>query len=340
MNKNRKKRTIIILIIATVVIAAAVVLLTRPSDDEAEEETTPQVNVPAFNAGNAYRSIVEQCDFGPRVPGTPAQLKCADYIASAFRKLGYHVIEQHTTVTAYDGTPLRCINIFATSDTVSTSRIMLTAHWDSRPWADHDPVEANHKRPVMAANDGASGVAVMLEIARVLHQQKPGVTVDFACLDVEDYGMPEWDKTGDEEKDEASWCLGTQYFAAHLPLPSTPPLYAVNLDMVGGRGARFYQEGFSKRYAPGIVAKVWDAAARAGYASTFPPEDGGYVTDDHLPLNEIAAIPTVDIIPCYKGAESSFGPTWHTTQDTPANIDTTTLKAVGQTMLQLIYNEQ
>ena len=192
----------------------------------------------------------------------------------------------------------------------------------------------------MAANDGASGVAVMLEIARVLHQQKPGVTVDFACLDVEDYGMPEWDKTGDEEKDEASWCLGTQYFAAHLPLPSTPPLYAVNLDMVGGRGARFYQEGFSKRYAPGIVAKVWDAAARAGYASTFPPEDGGYVTDDHLPLNEIAAIPTVDIIPCYKGAESSFGPTWHTTQDTPANIDTATLKAVGQTMLQLIYNEQ
>ena len=137
-----------------------------------------------------------------------------------------------------------------------------------------------------------------------------------------------------------SWCLGSQYFAANLPFADYRPAYAVNLDMVGGKGALFYQEGFSARLAPGVVAKVWAAAEEAGYGSMFPKQPGGYVTDDHLSLIRIASIPAITVIPYYPNyAGSSFGPTWHTVNDTPANIDRNTLEAVGQTMLQLIYNE-
>ena len=216
----------------------------------------------------------------------------------------------------------------------------MSAHWDSRPWADNDPDENNHKTPVLAANDGASGVAVMLELARALMEDKPSVGVDFVCFDAEDYGVAQWDESNYPGDMSNSWCLGSQYFAANLPFADYRPAYAVNLDMVGGKGALFYQEGFSTRLAPGVVAKVWAAAEEAGYGSMFPKQPGGYVTDDHLSLIRIASIPAITVIPYYPNyAGSSFGPTWHTVNDTPANIDRNTLEAVGQTMLQLIYNE-
>lgn len=341
MSKKKKSTTIIIALAILAVAAIAVLKLTKGSGGaEATDNGTSQVSVPQFSAENAYKSIAEQCAFGPRVPNTDAHQKCADYITAEFEKLGFKVLLQKATLNRYDGVPMQNINIFATNDTTSERRILISAHWDSRPWADQDADQDNHKTPVLAANDGASGVAVMLEIARAISENRPNVAVDFVCFDTEDCGTPEWDKTGDTKADESTWCLGSQYFAANLPSQNYRPMYAVNLDMVGGKAARFLQEGFSRHFAQGVVEKIWNAAADAGYSSVFPPEDGGYATDDHLPLNQIAGIPTVDIIPCYADYEHSFGPTWHTIGDTPENIDRNTLKAVGQTMLQLIYNEK
>lgn len=336
-----KKKTIFIILVAIIACAVVAWLLISNSNKEEETETeTDSVSVPQFNASNAYTSIVKQCSFGARVPNTEAHDKCGEYIIAQLKACGLFVKEQRTTVNAFDGTPLKCLNIYATTDTSATQRILISAHWDSRPWADHDPDE-NHHTPVMAANDGASGVAVIIELARIIMRQKPGVAVDFVCLDAEDYGVPEWKKGVDEQKDSESWCLGTQYFAANLPMPNDLTRFAINLDMVGGKGAHFYEEGFSKRYAAPIVDKVWNAAEQAGYGSIFIKQDGGFVTDDHIPLNEIAGIPTIDVIPYYPDlTDGSFGPTWHTVSDTPENIDRNILLAVGQTMLQVIYNEK
>ena len=217
---------------------------------------------------------------------------------------------------------------------------MICAHWDSRPWADNDPDEANHTKPVMAANDGASGVGVMLEIARLLQAdtcQLP-IGIDFVCFDAEDWGSHD---------DNDSWALGAQHWAKVFSQQQTAnshqskPRYGILLDMVGGQGARFYQEGYSKYYANHVVKRVWQAAAVAGFSSYFPQEDGGGITDDHVPVNEVAKIPCIDIINYYPDCEaSSFGPTWHTIHDDMEHLDLGTLKAVGQTLIQVLYTEK
>ena len=233
---------------------------------------------------------------------------------------------------------LKSNNIIASYKPELTTRILLCAHWDSRPWADNDPDSTNWKKPVMAANDGASGVAVMLEVARLLQKADSlKVGVDFVCFDAEDWGVPQW---SDAEDNGDSWALGAQYWAANPHKPGYEARFGILLDMVGGNGARFYQEGMSKEYAPQIVDKVWAAARVAGYESMFPNDQGGYVTDDHIPVNKTAKIPTVDIIPYYPNCQqSSFGPTWHTVNDTMENIDRNTLKAVGQTIIQVLFSE-
>ncbi len=308
------------------------------SAGESAEENGAAV-VPQFDADSAYACIVAQCGFGPRVPGSEAHKRCGEYIVSRFQAIGLAVVEQRMNLTAYDGTVLECLNVFASSDTAAKRRILITAHWDSRPWADNDPDEGNRRKPVPAANDGASGVAVMMELARAVAEQKPAAGVDFACFDAEDYGVAQWDEAGYPGDMSSSWCLGSQYFATNPPYEGYSPLFAVNLDMVGGKGAYFYQEGYSANMASSVVEKVWTAAEKAGCGSVFPRQPGGYVTDDHLPLMRLAGIPAADIIPYYPNYASSFGPTWHSLADTPDNIDRNTLKAVGQTMLQLIYNE-
>lgn len=217
--------------------------------------------------------------------------------------------------------------------------ILLCAHWDSRPWADNDPDSANWHKPIMGANDSASGVAVMLEVARLLHlADSIGIGVDFICFDAEDWGTPQWDEDNDNGN---SWALGAQYWAANPHKENYRPRFGILLDMVGGQGARFYQEGVSLQYAQSIVDKVWKAADTAGYGSMFPKVPGGMVTDDHVPLNETAGIPTVDIIAYYPDCvQSSFGPTWHTVSDNIDNIDRNSLKAVGQTIIQVLFCEK
>lgn len=261
---------------------------------------------------------------------------CGAWIVSMFQKFGMEVSEQRAVLKGYDGTPLMSNNITASYQPQLQQRILLCAHWDSRPWADNDPDEANHQTPVMAANDGASGVAVMLEIARLLQADSCllPVGVDFVCFDAEDWGN---DGVSD------SWALGAQYWSRQLSKSNPRPnyRYGILLDMVGGQGAHFYQEGLSNYYASHVVKRVWQAASVAGFSSFFPQEDGGTITDDHLPVNETAKIPCIDIIPYYPNCKaSSFGPTWHTIHDDMQHIDRSTLKAVGQTLIQVLYTER
>ena len=292
---------------------------------------------PAFCADSALFFCQQQCDFGPRTMNSQAHDACEQWIADKFSQYGLEVIRQKAVLQGYDGTPLRSTNIIASYKPELTSRILLCAHWDSRPWADNDPDEANWHTPVLAANDGASGVAVMLEVARLLSDSL-SIGIDFICFDAEDYGMPQWE-TADDPGD--TWALGAQHWSANLHKQGYTARFGILLDMVGGQGAQFYQELMSKRYASHIVDKVWRAAAVVGYGSFFPMKDGVRITDDHIPVNTVAHIPTIDIIPYYPACEqSSFGPTWHTVDDDMAHLDKTTLQAVGQTIIQVIFSEK
>ena len=262
---------------------------------------------------------------------------CEEWIINKFKGFGLEVETQKADLTGWDGTKLHSTNIIAHFNPQAQRRILICAHWDSRPWADNDPDSTNWRKPVLAANDGASGVGVMLELARLLQNDTTlAIGVDLVCFDAEDYGTPQWAEKNEDS--ENTWALGAQYWAKNLP-ENYKPQFGILLDMVGGQGAKIYQEQFSLRYAASIVDKVWSAARHAGYGSMFTNEVGGQITDDHIPVNE-AGIPTVDVIPCYPDCrQSSFGPTWHTINDDMEHLDINTLKAVGQTLIQVIYSE-
>lgn len=307
-----------------------------------EVEKTDPVG-PVFNADSAYAFTKAQCDFGPRNMNSRGHDLCGEWIVNKFREYGCKVTTQRANLTGYDGTTLRSCNIMASINPEATTRILLCAHWDSRPWADNDPDQSNWKKPIIAANDAASGVAVMLELARIINNGKaekalrPQLGVDFVCFDAEDWGTPQW---ADVPDDADSWALGAQYWSKNLP-QGYEARYGILLDMVGGVGAQFFQEGISLQYAPEIVKKVWRSAREVGFGSYFPKRMGGMVTDDHVPVNRYAKIPTIDIIPFYPDCkQSGFGPTWHTLADNMENIDRNTLRAVGQTLVQVIYKEQ
>ena len=305
------------------------------SNKQVEEVLNPVG--PAFIADSAMAYCQAQCDFGPRTMNSKAHDLCEEWIINKFKGFGLEVETQKADLTGWDGTKLHSTNIIAHFNPQAERRILICAHWDSRPWADNDPDSTNWHKPVLAANDGASGVGVMLEVARLLQNDTTlAIGVDLVCFDAEDYGTPQWAEKNEDS--ENTWALGAQYWAKNLP-ENYKPQFGILLDMVGGQGAKFYQEQFSLRYAASIVDKVWSAARHAGYGSMFTNEVGGQITDDHIPVNE-AGIPTVDIIPFYPDCrQSSFGPTWHTINDDMEHLDINTLKAVGQTLIQVIYSE-
>lgn len=291
-----------------------------------------------FSADSAYKSIVVQCDMGPRVPGSEASARCAKWIAERFGTYGGSVSFHKTSVVTWDGTSVPCTNIVASIFPQASRRILLCAHWDSRPWADNDADETNHHTPVLGANDGASGVAVMLEIARLL-QQSPlkNVGVDFVCFDVEDMGTPGWAEPTDPEQE--TWCLGSKAWCEEMARIGYKAQFGILLDMVGGRGASFAREQVSMHFASDIVTRVWKMAQHRGYGQFFPSTKGGMLIDDHVNVNTIADIPCIDIVPHHTDGPSSFGPTWHTIYDTPENIDPVVLKAVGETILYVLLEE-
>ena len=290
---------------------------------------------PQFEADTTFAYCYQQCAFGPRVMNSSAHDECGKWIASKFEALGCEVELQEASLQGYDGTALRSTNIIAHFQPDKPRHVLLCAHWDSRPWADNDPDSTHWRQPIIGANDGASGVAVLLEVARLLQQTDSlDLGVDFVCFDAEDWGVPQWS----DHSGENSWALGSQYWASHHQTTPYQTLFGILLDMVGGQGAQFYQEGMSLRYAPQVVNYVWRAAHAAGYSGYFPMSAGGSITDDHLPVNEKAGIPTIDIIAYYPDCrESSFGPTWHTVNDDMNHIDKNTLKAVGQTVIQVLF---
>ena len=325
---NRKYIFLSFLIVAT--------LLSSCKSNKQVEEVLNPVG-PAFIADSAMAYCQAQCDFGPRTMNSKAHDLCEEWIINKFKGFGLEVETQKADLTGWDGTKLHSTNIIARFNPQAERRILICAHWDSRPWADNDPDSTNWHKPVLAANDGASGVGVMLEVARLLQNDTTlAIGVDLVCFDAEDYGTPQWAEKNEDS--ENTWALGAQYWAKNLP-ENYKPQFGILLDMVGGQGAKIYQEQNSIRYAASIVDKVWSAARHAGFSSVFANEVGGGVTDDHIPVNE-AGIPTVDIIPFYPDCrQSSFGPTWHTINDDMEHLDINTLKAVGQTLIQVIYSE-
>ncbi|MCR5680173.1 MAG: M28 family peptidase [Prevotella sp.] len=302
----------------------------------ANPQAAPQPVGPEFMADSAFAFCQRQCDFGPRTMNSDAHEHCAQWIAGKFQAYGLAVTKQQATLTGFDGTPLHATNIIASYRPEQPDRILVCAHWDSRPWADNDPDESNHQKPVLAANDGASGVAVMLELARLVSSSAqsaknsaPNYGIDFICFDAEDWGT---------HADGDSWALGSHYWASHPHQPGYKARFGILLDMVGGQNARFYREGHSQLYASQTVNTVWRAAETVGFSTFFPKQDGGFITDDHIPVNELAGIPCIDIVPFYPNCEeSNFGPTWHTVKDDMSHIAPGTLKAVGQTLVQVLW---
>ncbi len=303
------------------------------------KQTTAEVEQvsPEFNADSAYSYIAEQCALGPRVMNSAAHDSCALYIARKFEQYGATVTNQDAEGKLYDGTKIQMRNIIASYNLDNPSRIIICSHWDSRPWADNDADEQYHHTPIDGANDGASSVGVMMEIARQIQMKTPGIGIDFICFDAEDCGTPQWaEKEG--EPTSSTWCLGSQYWAGKHHVDGYNARYGILLDMVGGSDCVFEKEMYSMYYAPNIVDKVWSKAQRLGYGELFKNNNGGAVTDDHVQVNQ-SGIPCIDIIARDKN-DDSFCKTWHTINDNISNINKQTLKAVGQTVMEVIYTEE
>ncbi|GAB3500388.1 M28 family peptidase [Spirosoma knui] len=332
----------------TLALAVLVGACKTKNDQTTTTQTTEQpatVSAPPFNADSAYAYVDRQVAFGPRVPNTPAHVQAGNYLAAQLKQFGCEVTEQSFVATTWDGKRLNARNIIGSINPQATKRIVLASHWDSRPHADNDTDQADKNKPVLAANDGASGVGVLLELARTIQQsqQKPNVGIDIIFFDAEDWGNGE-KAAKDFEKESGDFsyggfCLGSRYWSRNPHKPGYSAYYGILLDMVGAKGATFAKEGISMQYAPTVVNNVWQTASRLGYSQFFVDTAGGSITDDHLAPNTIAKIPMIDIIHTNIGT-GGFFPGWHTAEDTMDNINRSTLKAVGQTLLQVLYNEQ
>ena len=305
---------------------------------EEPKKEEAKIVIPDFNADSAFLFVKQQVDFGPRVPNTPAHQKCSQFLYRKMKAYIPDVTIQSGQIRAYNGTLLDFKNIIGSVNPDASVRVMLCSHWDSRPYADHDPDPKNRRTPIDGANDGASGVGTLLEVARQLQAKAPSIGVDIILFDVEDYGPPQ-DERGDEDT-EKWWGLGSQYWAANPHKPDYNARFGILLDMTGASKATFLMEAFSVQYAPDVLKLVWDAGNRIGYSSFFIYERGPYITDDHLPINKIRNIPTIDIVHLDASTSSGFYPYWHTTGDILSRIDPYTLKAVGQTLLAVIYDQK
>lgn len=316
----------------------ALILIGCTSEPKVKKKTVlaKTVEVPSFNADSAYNFIADQVAFGPRVPNTKGHLACADYLIEKLNSYCDTVIVQEAQLTAFDGNVLNSKNIIASFKPLRAKRVLLCAHWDTRPFADQDSINKNSA--IEGANDGGSGVGVLLEIARQFSLKKPDIGVDIILFDSEDYGQP---SDSEYPRMEHSYCLGSQYWASHLHKDNYFAKFGILLDMVGGENAIFTQELASVTFAPKIVKKVWDTAAKLGYGNTFKFQKTNLIIDDHLYINNLAQgrVPTIDIIEYNPITESHFYEHWHTHEDKLENIDKNTLKAVGQTVIDVVYNE-
>lgn len=306
----------------------------KKKETPTETQPEPAKNVPAFNADSAYAYVKAQVDFGPRVPLTKSHADCAEYLVTELKKYADNVIVQKGMVTTFDNKNIECKNIIAQFNPQQKRRVLLCAHWDTRPWSDSDTIGKD--KPNDGASDGASGVGVLLEIARLLKQPKPSIGIDIMMIDMEDYGQPD---DNPFQRKEDTYALGTQYWARNLHVPGYSAEYGILLDMVGAKNATFLRERYSMQFASSVVTKVWNAAHQIGYSDYFLFREGGGIMDDHYYVNTIANIPCIDIIQLDPSTRTGFGSYHHTHADNMSIIDRSTLKAVGQTLMQVIYSE-
>lgn len=285
-----------------------------------------------FSADSAYAFIEKQLAFGPRIPNRPGHSACAEWLVAKFKQFGAEVTVQKAQVRSHTGEVLNIQNIIASFNPAHPDRIFLSAHWDSRPVADEHP--GHESEPIPGANDGGSGVAVLLEIARQLGSTPPPIGVDLILWDAEDLGDP-------DTHIPDTYALGSQYWSKNPHKTGYRARYGINLDMVGAAGATFLREGYSRQYAPELTDRVWQAAHALNHGNFFQFTEGPPITDDHLYVNRLASIPCIDVIDLKLNSAHGgiFFPHWHTLHDDLSSIDRNTLQAVGETMLHVIFGE-
>lgn len=313
----------------------------KPAASDSGEKQSRQLEIPSFSADSAFRYVAEQLAFGPRVPGSSAHAKAAEWLHAQLRRHADTAMIQQFKARVYNNTIFDGKNIIGSFNPQARKRILLAAHWDSRPYADHDPDPANRRKPIDGANDGASGVGVLLEIARLLHQKPldPALGVDIIFFDLEDYGPHQDDpRSGSSEE---HWALGSQHWSRNPHVQGYRAQFGILLDMVGAPNAIFPREYFSQQYASWVLDKVWRTAQRMGYDYKFVNKPGAPISDDHLPVNQIAGIPMINIIHLDPNSSNgTFYEYWHTLGDNLSQIDPKTLQAVGEVVTKVIYESK
>ena len=315
-------------ILATTALIATLISCS-PTDNDIQFSNKGK-EVPEFSSDMAYTYIEEQVAFGPRVPNSEAHRNAIAYFREHFSSTaGSDAVFVQEFETEVYGDTLQLFNLVAAFGLEHSDRIVLAAHWDSRPRAEEDP--DNPGEPIDGADDGGSGVGVLMELATIFAEHGVPVGVDIILFDGEDYG---------ESGDLSNYFLGSRHWSQNPPVPGYSPRFGILLDMVGGTGAVFPKEGYSMNYAPDLVNQIWMVADEMGYGDLFPDELGGAVSDDHMIVERYTGIPMINIIHHRRGAGGrvQFAPYWHTQNDTMDIIDKEVLQAVGEVLLEMIYN--
>lgn len=328
-------------------ILSALLLIGCGQSAKPAKSQSKQINKADFSADSAYQYIAAQTAFGPRTIGSDAHRQCVDYLANQLQCFGAEIELQTGEMPDYAGNIVPVTNIIGRYNPDASQRILLAAHYDSRPWADHDSDPDKHRSPIDGANDGASGVGVLLEIARQMQTAKTKIGLDIVFFDAEDMGAPEF-YTGKEKEND--WCLGSQLWAdrhksrvesreSRDESPTANYRFGIVLDMVGAGDAVFPYEYFSMQYAAEYVRQIWQTAAQLGYGRYFTTNVSYPITDDHYYVNTIANIPCVDIIHYVNPqgyGDSGFCQSWHTASDNMSVINHNTLDAVGTTVMTFL----
>lgn len=300
----------------------------KSSEEESVAAPEPEVpvSVPQFNPDTAFRYTEVQVKFGPRVPGSAAHKKCGDYLFSVLKQWCDTVIEQNAPITAHDGKVFQMRNIIGSFNPAAGNRIILAAHWDTRPWADQ--ATERKEAPIDGANDGAASAAMLLEAARQMALADVKTGVDIILFDLEDYGKSEI---------ENSYCYGSQYWSRNKHVPGYQARFGILIDMAAGENPTFTKEGTSMQYASDVVELVWNTAAEAGYGKYFVNDESAGIVDDHYYINRIAGIRCIDIIHYDYSMPQHFWKHWHTHEDTIDKVDKNSLKVVGQVLLEVVF---
>jgi len=285
-----------------------------------------QPKSPLFSGENAFKHLIKQCSFGPRNPGSEGHKNTLNYYLKTFNGLADTVFTQ----SFEDEMPrtrakVKMNNVIAQFNRESNKQIMISAHWDTRPWADTGSI-MKKEMPILGANDGASGVAVIIELAYIFKQNPPPIGVSLVLFDAEDYGVP---------GDSWTYCKGSQYFARNLPI--SYPEYGINIDMIADRQPEFYIERISYQQNASLVLELWELSEELGLKA-FKKQAKDSIFDDHVPLYEIAGIPAINIIDFdYPNDKTNY---WHTHNDIVQNCSPNGLYQVGTLLVNHIYNKK